>query len=636
VSELHTTSAPAASTAPSPRAVELAARARTAGLVGLLRASDHDVTGMARPELLRVEGPDAASFLHSQLTNEVNKLDGGEGNTQARVTRTGHLEGWFTLHRLPRRDEPHPAYLLLTEAGAADALHASLDAFLFSDRLTLEVQRGWQWIAAQGPAAEAVLSAVFGALGFEPWSTLREGSIRPLLRARSTVGVSLPEGAFAVRRSLTGDVGFLLGLPGDEAMLEPLGEALRAAAAPLGVEVVDGASFSEALEVLRIEAGFARVGPDTSKRRLLPETGLEHSAVSYSKGCYIGQEVIARVRTYGSVPNLLRALLLPASPTYDDRARALLATLPEVGAELIDSSGAKLGHIASRTWSPVKQAGVAFAYLGRQHRTPGTVLQIQSPAGPCEVTVAALPLYSAPDAAARVGQLYDLAVRRFADGDADAALSLLEDALRLDAGFADGYEAIGVMLGRAGRFNEAIDFFRRLEEVAPDEPLVNTNLSLYYMKLGDKQTAEDEAGKATLKSMNRHRGAVDADVEADLERSRKRDALRKRDMFRRVLEIDDADPIALFGLGAALYTLGEPDEAAGFLQRAIEVDRNNSAVYALHGKALERLERLDDAVAVYRSGIEVASRKGDLMPLKEMEHRLLLLGASKRAAPGVG
>ena len=52
---------------------------------------------------------------------------------------------------------------------------------------------------------------------------------------------------------------------------------------------------------------------------------------------------------------------------------------------------------------------------------------------------------------------------------------------------------IGVMLGKTGRFHEAIDFFRRLEEVAPDEPMVNTNLSVFYMKIGDKQTAEDQS-----------------------------------------------------------------------------------------------------------------------------------------------
>jgi Flp pilus assembly protein TadD len=77
--------------------------------------------------------------------------------------------------------------------------------------------------------------------------------------------------------------------------------------------------------------------------------------------------------------------------------------------------------------------------------------------------------------------------------------------------------------------------------------------------------------------------------------------------------------------------LGEAAEAAKHLARAVEVDKNNSAVYVPLGKALEQLERVDEAVAAYRAGMEVASRKGDLMPLKEMEHRLLLLGKSRVA-----
>ena len=78
------------------------------------------------------------------------------------------------------------------------------------------------------------------------------------------------------------------------------------------MEVTGAAAYSEGLETLRMEAGGIRVDADFGgKKHLLPETGLEHQAVSYSKGCYLGQEVIARVRTYGSVPRALRALCAP-------------------------------------------------------------------------------------------------------------------------------------------------------------------------------------------------------------------------------------------------------------------------------------------------------------------------------------
>jgi Flp pilus assembly protein TadD len=322
--------------------------------------------------------------------------------------------------------------------------------------------------------------------------------------------------------------------------------------------------------------------------------------------------VIARVRTYGSVPFLLRGLLVDGD-----------AALPEPGADLVTADGATIGQIASRAWSPVRERTVALAWLDRAHRTPGLSLSF---AGGWTATVALLPIYAAPDTASRARQLYDLAVRSYADGDTDLALSRLEAALRVDPSLADAYEAIGVILGKAGKFHDAIDFFRRLEEVVPDEPMVNTNLSLYYMKIGDKETAEDEGGKATLKGMARLRGRTSTDVDQELEQSKVKDAQRKAGMFRRVLTIDDVDGVALFGLGTALLTLGQHEEAAAHLRKAVEVDPKNSPVWLALGKALERCDQVDAAVETYRKGVEVAARKGDLMPLKEMEHRLLLLG----------
>lgn len=616
-------------------AVSLARTARAGVLVGRVPADAPGDLGWARPGVVMAEGPDAASFLHSQITNDVEGVAIGAGNLQARVLRTGHLQHVFSLH--------HPVehgYALITEGDRAQALHDDLDAFLFADDVRLSVLPPQHALVVQGPHSAALLDAVFGPLGFEPWDTLPEHAVRVLRRAKG--GLAVPAGSDApwlVRRSLSGSTGFVILVPTAEA-LDAFAAALEAAAPDHAGLVVDAARFAAALEVLRVEAGLPRVAVETAgKKRLLPETGLEQQAVSYTKGCYLGQEVIARVRTYGSVPQLLRALVLHdhAGEAPSPEALAALDALPPPGT-VVRRDGKKVGMLASRTWSPEVGAPVVLAYLHRDHRAPGEVLELEpdgDPAlgggAPFRATVHLLPLHHAPDSAARVQHLYDRAIKTFAAGGPDhasRALAFLEEALRLDPGFADAYEVVGVILGKSGRFHEAIDVFRRLEEVAPDEPLVNTNLSLYFMKLGDKDTAEDEAGKATLKQMAKARGASAGDVDADLQRSKRRDAERKQGMFRRVLDIDADDPVALFGLGTALSTLGQHDEAVEHLAHASAVDANNSAVYEAHGKALEALDRLDEALAVYRRGIEVASRRGDLMPLKAMQHRVLLLGGS--------
>jgi folate-binding protein YgfZ len=613
-----------------PRSAALARRARETGLMCVLDAGP-DAEGPASLGALEVTGRDAAQFLHVQVTNEVAGLEPGEGNLSARTARTGHLLHVFSLHRLPAAPGAGDgeAFVLLMERPAVPALRQRFEEFIFSEDVTLEdVSDRFTWVALQGPGAPAAAATAFGRLPEPGWDGLPPHAVRDL------GAVDAPEGSRVFARSLTGDPGFVIAAPVGSTPATALIERLDAAAREHGLIRPETGALDDVLDVLRIEAGFPRVGPDTAGRdRLLPETGLEQQLVSYTKGCYLGQEVIARVRTYGSLPYALRGLVLDA-PAERDCApgSAILEELPPVGGDLVVEPDRVIGQIVSRALSPAMNAPVAFAYIDRAHRTPGTELRLVGRNGVIVARVALLPFHRASDLESRVAALYDRAVRVFASGDETAALAMMEEALRIDPAFADGYEAIGVMLGRSGRYHEAIDLFKRLEEVAPDEPIVNTNLSLYYMKLGDKQTAERESARALQKSMTKassdDRSA--ADVAAEQASARRADAERKREMFHQVLEIDSEDPVALFGLGNALSTLEQWEEAERYLDRAAAVDGDNSAVLLARGKALEMLERRSEAVAVYRAGMEVASRKGDLMPLKEMENRLLLLAPGDR------
>jgi len=611
---------------PDPLVLSIAAKARRTGLFAVLDTRP-DAAGPASLGALRASGPDAATFLQAQVTNDVSGLRPGEGNLSARVTRTGHLVQVFSLHRLPTGGDDAPAFMLLMERQAVGTVTRAFEEFLISDDVTLEdVTEGYVWLALQGPRAAAAAAEAFGNPGDGGFDAIPANGVRGL------DDQDAPVGTLAFRRSLTGDPGLILAVPTDQAPAAAVLERLESTTGAHGLTRPEGEPLAEALEVLRIEAGCIRVGPDTPERdRLLPETGLEQQLVSYVKGCYLGQEVIARVRTYGSLPFTLRGLVLRGCdrPLDDPAAAAALENLPDAGADLRVEPDRKVGQIVSRTLSPVRNAPVALAYLDRAHRTPGTELDLVGKRGTIRARVELLPFFRAPDHAARAVALYDRAVRVFAEGDEEQALTMLEEALRIDPGFADGYEALGVILGRSGRFHEAIDLFKRLEEVAPDEPIVNTNLSLYYMKLGDKQTAERESARALEKSLERGAGAERgaADAAAEQGTARREDALRKKAMFGQVLEIDPEDPLALFGLGNALAALEEWEEAAGVYARAARAEKDNSAVHLARGKALEKLDRVAEAAAVYGAGLEVASRKGDLMPLKEMENRLLLLKA---------
>jgi len=607
------------------RTLSLCRKARETGFVAAL--GKDGARGVARLGAMTVTGADATSFLHSQLTNDVKNLKAGEGQYNARVTRTGTLVRWFSLHHLPAAYPgltpgglANNGYLLLIEREGIPALLNDLGKFAVVEDAALEdVSDLFDWVAIQGPNAAKLAEAAFGKLNGGAWDV-------------SENAIVFHGEAVVVGRSLAGDTGFVIGLPRREGVnLEAQMPRLASAALDHDALLLAGDELNNVLDVLRIESGVVLTGVDTQENeRVLPQTGLEQQVVSYTKGCYLGQEVIARIRTYGSLPWVLRGLVFEA--TQDAAAQnAVLEKLPSVGADAVLENGTKVGTFASRAIAPMLNAAVAFAYLDRTSRTPGTVLKLRGTGDAIlNARVALLPFYKASDLKARVTFLHDRAVRFFADGHDDDALKMLEEALRLDPGFADGYEALGVILGRKQRFEEAIDIFKRLEEVAPNEPMVHTNLSLFYMKIGDKTKAEEEKAKATVKQFSRfgalHKEKAQADAE---EQQRRADAQRKMKMFEEVLEIDPEDPIALFGLGNAYSTLGEWAKAEAALARAAAAQKDNSPVYLARGKALEMLSRNDEALSVYKDGMAVASRKGDLMPLKEMERRVLLLtGAS--------
>jgi folate-binding protein YgfZ len=122
----------------------------------------------------------------------------------------------------------------------------------------------------------------------------------------------------------------------------------------------------QALETARIEAGVPRFGADMDETNLAPEAGIEARAISYSKGCYIGQEVIARVRTYGQVAKALRGLKLP-----DD-----LKSLPARGDKLFHD-GKEVGYVTSAATSPVLK-NIALGYVRKEVNQIGTKLTVRA------------------------------------------------------------------------------------------------------------------------------------------------------------------------------------------------------------------------------------------------------------------
>jgi len=138
-----------------------------------------------------------------------------------------------------------------------------------------------------------------------------------------------------------------------------------------------------AWETARIEAGIPRFGADMDGTNLAPEC-LGENAISYAKGCYIGQEVIARIRTYGQVAKSLRGLRLA-----DD-----LQTLPAKGDKLFHD-GKEVGYITSAVASPALKMNIALGYVRKEINQIGAELTLHTSTGDSPVKIVPLPFNTA-------------------------------------------------------------------------------------------------------------------------------------------------------------------------------------------------------------------------------------------------
>ncbi len=592
------------------------------GPLGICRqARDHGlvIPWGAAPDLglILAAGPDCVDFLHARLTSDVHALAPGQGQLSAKLTGRGELVGYFSLHRLPDLGQPFPSFFLLAPRGDLECLLEDLVSTRITEDVLLEdVSRQFEGMLVQGPGTAAYVDRV---LEIPAPDDQPEYSIRVPERGSSK---DLPADLLVLSRSFTGDPGRIF-LWGSGSSDDGFPEKLLNMAREDGL-ATPGVSKSDhtAWRWLTVEAGWPALGRDIDPSKVvLPKTGLEQYVASTTKGCYPGQEVVARIRTYGSVPTAMRGLVFTAG---DD---STLGDIPEPGQDLrVDEK--KIGSWGTCAWSVTRDRPISLVFLDREHRTPGTLLEVETEGRTREAEVVLLPFFQAADQHEKARHLYDRAVHLFSGGDDDGAVTLLEEALRRDPGLKEAFEALGVILGRTERYHQAIEIFRRLEEVAPNEPMVHTNLSLYYMKIGDKEEAERQKAQATLKRFADAGDPLQARAMEEASAAALRDdANRRITMFTEVLEIDQEDPLALMGMGKALADLHQYDRADEFLGRARRAQKDNSSLYVAHGKVLEALGRPADAAEVYRQGVAVASRRGDLMPLKDMEHRLLLLQA---------
>ena len=284
-------------------------------------------------------GPDRVRFLNAIVSNNIQSLADGRGALALLLSPQGRILTELEAFRLPDR------LLVRTHASVRDRTRESLEKYIIMDDVELsDATDSVGSFAVEGPQAASILREHCG---------IDAGDLPALYILDTRV-----EGASCqiILKSH-------FGLPGAEFLAAPdsLGSlwttllaAIRArGGAPIGMQ---------ALNSLRLEAGVPWFPADFNDNVIPHEAALEDSHISYSRGCYTGQEIVERVRSRGQV-NRRRVRLQFSTPMP-----------PEFGARLF-SAGKEVGLVTSAAFSPQARAAVGMGYLRREHIAPGSVVE---------------------------------------------------------------------------------------------------------------------------------------------------------------------------------------------------------------------------------------------------------------------
>jgi glycine cleavage system T protein len=305
-----------------------------------------------------VREADAAAFLHNLCTNEVKNLPAGSGCEAFLTTAQAKIAAFVVIYRGAQQDRG--AFSLDTGPGWGEKVFNHLNRYLISEQVELSDRtHDLAQMHLAGPQAREMLARAL------------ENKLPELLELQHVTERIAGVDCQLRRREPLGLLGYDLLCEKDRAA--SVWRALVAAGArPAGLKAYD---------TLRIEAGTPIYGPDIDDTNLPQEIGRVDRTISFTKGCYIGQETVARIRTYGHVNRSLVGLKL-AEP----------GSVP-AGGKLFQADK-EAGRITSSALSP-RLGQIALAYVRKGSHEPGTMLELETADGRRSAQVTCLPFTGA-------------------------------------------------------------------------------------------------------------------------------------------------------------------------------------------------------------------------------------------------
>ena len=302
---------------------------------------------------LAVKGRDRVEFLNGMLTNDISSLAEQQGCYAVITDSKAKMLSDCRIYALPDQ------FLLDLEPGTIKKVHDHLDRYIIASDVILEnLTESWALLSLYGPESTQVLT-----------KTLKLDQI-PGKEYSSRTAKMGEFDLLCVRNDITGEIGYDLYLPAEGVTI--LFDKLKA----MSVRLVGWT----ALETLRIESGIPRYGLDMDGSHFPMEAQLTQRAISETKGCYIGQETIARALAQGRMNRLLVGLEVKGE------------VIPQKNQAIMKENRA-IGKITSAVQSPTLGKTIALGYVHRDFSKPGSTVSIIIDDQPIDATVVDLPFY---------------------------------------------------------------------------------------------------------------------------------------------------------------------------------------------------------------------------------------------------
>ncbi len=289
---------------------------------------------------LEFTGPDRVRYLNAILTNNIKDLTENHGNVSLFLNPQGHIQAEIETYALGDR------LFCVSYAMIRERLIAGLEKYIIMDDVTLTDRTGdYGTVALEGPKAAELVKKACG-LDLEQLNELElrdisVGAVPCRVAKRSPGGRS--GGEFLVKRGNVATLWRML-----------LGATRDYGGGPMGYT---------ALNALRLEQGVAWYGFDFGEKQIPHEAGLQDSHISYTKGCYTGQEIVERVRSRGQVNRTRVALKFDTGE------------LPAANTPLL-VEGKESGTVTRSAFSPARDAFIGMGYVRKEKVAPGSVLEV--------------------------------------------------------------------------------------------------------------------------------------------------------------------------------------------------------------------------------------------------------------------